>query len=279
MDNRRRITGKKIGVAVSVFLLALVVLSIYFKFYYMLISSVKSDSDILANPFSITMGLHWENYTSAFKKVIQYLGNSFIITGSVVAGVLIVGTMASYVFARFDFPFKNALFLFILAFMMIPDSMTLIPSFVLVTKLKLVNTFWAVILPGITMGQVMYILVIRAFIEGIPKDLFDAGEIEGMTSMGAFLHIVFPLAKPMFISMLLMTFLSSWNEFIWPLLTLSKESLRTVTLGLYSFSDAQQIRYGEMFAGFVLASIVPIVLFMCNMKHFITGITSGAIKA
>ena len=79
--------------------------------------------------------------------------------------------------------------------------------------------------------------------------------------------------------MLLMTFLASWNDFIWPLLTLSKESLKTVTVGLYSFADAQQIMYGEMFAGFTIASVPLILLFGFNMKHFITGITSGAIKA
>ncbi len=277
--DRKNSRKKKLSAAICIAIEAVIVIFIYFKFYYMIISSVKANSDILANPFLITQGLHFENYVTAFQKVMKYLGNSFIITGGVVAGVLFVGTASAYIFARFQFPFKNALFLFILAFMMIPDTMTLIPSFVLVTKLKLVNTFWAVILPTVTMGQIMYILVIRAFIEGIPNDLFDAGKIDGVSNLGAFIHIVFPLAKPMFISMLLMTFLTSWNDFIWPLLTLTKESLKTVTLGLYSFSDAQQIRYGEMFAGFVLASIPPILLFGFNMKHFITGLTSGAIKA
>lgn len=270
---------RRIGAIICVSVGMFCVLMIYFKFYFMLVSSIKNNNEIISAPFVFPARIEWRNYIKAFEKVITYLGNSISVTGSVVIGVFIVGTLTAYIFARFDFPFKNAIFVFILSFMMIPDTLTLIPSFVLITKLRLVNTFWAVILPQTAGCQIIYILVMRSVFESIPQDLFSAADIDGASHIQKFFNIVLPLSKAMLISMLLMTFLASWNDFIWPLLTLSKESLKTVTVGLYSFADAQQIMYGEMFAGFTIASVPLILLFGFNMKHFITGITSGAIKA
>ena len=162
---------------------------------------------------------------------------------------------------------------------MIPSILTLIPQFVLIVNLKLIGTFWATILPYIAYGQIMFIFILKTFIEGIPKELFDSVKIDGANDVKAFFHIVLPLAKPIITSLALMNFLANWNDFIWPLLVLKGDNMKTITVGLYSFTDAQQIQYGTMFAGFVIAALPLVLLFSINMKYFIQGVTSGAIKA
>jgi len=162
--------------------------------------------------------------------------------------------------------------------MMIPGVLTLIPSFVLIAKMKLINTHWGLILPYIAFGQITFVFILRSFIERIPRDLFEAARIDGASHAKVFRHVVMPLAKPILISLMLMNFLANWNDFIWPLLVVPKEKMKTVTVGLYAFTDVQQVQYGLMFAGFVIASIPLIILFSINMNYFIKGVTAGAIK-
>lgn len=271
---------KWISKVVVIVLLGFCTIATYFPFYFMIISSFKNNVEISANPFLITYPFRVDNYIAAFLKVIGYMKNSLFVTGFTVIGTVFVGVLASYVFARFEFPFKNTIYTFILSFLMIPSILTLIPMFVLVNKLHLMGTFWAAILPDMANAQIMLILVLRAFIEGLPGDLFDAAVLDGASHKQVFQYVVFPLTKPTVFSLALITFLNSWNDFLWPLLTLSSsDKLKTITLGLYSFRDLQQIQYGPMFAGFILASIPLIILFSCNMKHFIAGMTAGAVKA
>lgn len=277
MSNKAK---QKICKCVNIAVLSFLVVCTFFPFYFMIISSFKNNAQIAANPFLLSSPFRFENYVSAFGKIIGYMKNSLIITGCTVIGIVIVGSISAYVFAKFEFPFKNAIYMFILAFMMIPIILTLIPLFVLVNQLKLIGSYFAVILPDIATGQITYIIILRSFIEGIPHELFESARIDGAKHRQIFTHIAFPLTKATIFSLALMAFLNSWNDFLWPLLTLSaNDSMKTITLGLYSFRDIQQIQYGPMFAGFVLASLPLIILFSTNMKYFISGITSGAVKA
>jgi ABC-type glycerol-3-phosphate transport system permease component len=258
---------------------AVLILLTFFPFYFLLISSVKSNKQILEQYFLPVLPFHFENYVKAFEKVIFYLGNSIFVCTTTAVGVAIISCISAYIFARFEFPGKNALFTILLAFMMIPGVLTLIPSFVLIARMKLINTHWGLILPYIAFGQITFVFILRSFIERIPKDLFEAARIDGASHAKVFRHIVMPLAKPILISLMLMNFLANWNDFIWPLLVVPKEKMKTVTVGLYAFTDVQQVQYGLMFAGFVIASIPLIILFSINMNYFIKGVTAGAIKA
>ncbi len=257
---------------------ALILLLTYFPIYFMIISSFKNNDQISSNYFLVTFPLHFENYTAAFLKVVRYLGNSVIVSGAAVIGVMIFGCMAAYVFARYDFPGKNSIYMFIISFLMIPSVLTLVPQFVLVNNLGLNNTYWSCILPYIATGQIMFIVILRTFIGEIPSDLFDAAKIDGAGNLRIFVKVVFPLSKQIIVSLLLINFLGTWNDFVWPQLTLTKDALKTVTVGLYAFTDAQQIQYGYMFAGFVVASVPLVILFSANMKSFVSGITVGAVK-
>lgn len=263
----------------NIFLQIILVITTFLPFYFMLISSVKTNDQILNQYFLPVVPFHFDNYVKAFEKVIHYLYNSMIICIVSTIGVAVIACITAYIFARFVFPMKNTLFTILMAFMMIPSVLTLIPSYVLIAKLHLMNNLFGCILPYITSGQIQFIFILKTYIEQIPKDLFDAANIDGASHPSVFVNIVFPLSKPMLISLMLLNFLNNWNDFVWPMLVLSGEKIKTVTVGLYAFTDAQQVQYGPMFAGFVIASIPLLVLFSLNMNYFIKGMTAGAIKA
>ena len=272
-------TRKKVFHQFNIVFQSIIVFFTFLPFYFMAVSSLKTNPQIISNYFGITFPLHFENYVKAFGRVAHYLWNSIVICGITVAGVILLSCISAYVFARYEFRGKKFLFILILSFLMIPGVLTLIPQFVLIVKLNLIGTRWAAILPYIAYGQIMAIFILRTFIEGIPRDIFDSAKIDGAGDIVAFFNIVIPFARPMITSLALMNFLANWNDFIWPLLVLPKEKMKTVTVGLYAFTDIQQIQYGILFAGFIIASVPLVVLFSLNMNYFIKGVTSGAIKA
>lgn len=260
-------------------ILMLIVLCTFFPYYFMLISSLKNNAEIAAYPFTVTLPLRFENYTSSYRMILQNLVNSIIVTGCTVAGTSVIAVLSAYVFARFEFPGKQFLYMFIMAFLMIPSVLTLIPMYVLVSDMGLIGTHASAILPMIATAQIQFIVILVPYIEGLPQDLFDAARLDGANQVQTFFYVASPLIKATLTSQMLLTFLNSWNDFVWPMLTLSSnKDLKTITLGLYSYRDVQQILYGPMFAGFFMASIPLILLFSFNMKHFISGLTSGAIK-
>lgn len=271
---------KIISQAMIIIILAIIVVLTFFPFYFMIISSFKNNGEIAAYPFTMTLPIRWENYAQSVEMILGYFKNSILITGGTVLGTSLIAISSAYVFAKFKFPGKNVLYMFVLMFMMIPGILTLIPQYVLVSDLKLIGTRWAAILPVIATAQIQFIVVLRPYIEGLPNDLFEAAKLDGAGGMKTFFFVVAPLIKPTLTSQMLLTFLNSWNDFVWPMLTLSgNKALKTITLGLYSYRDVQQVLYGPMFAGFVMASIPLVILFSLNMKNFIGGLTAGAVKS
>lgn len=272
--------NKKIFSQVTiVVILGIIVALTFFPYYFMIISSFKDNNEIAGNPFFMTLPIRWQNYVDSFEMIVGYFKNSILITGATVIITTVIAVSSSYVFSRYEFPGKDFLFMSIMTFIMIPGILTLIPQYVLVSDMKLIGTRWAAILPFVATAQVQFIVVLRPYIEGLPKDLFDAATLDGAGGIKTFFWVVAPLIKPTLTSQMLLTFLNSWNDFVWPMLVLSgNKALKTITVGLYSFRDAQQILYGPMFAGFVMAAIPLVILFSVNMKSFISGLTSGSIK-
>lgn len=270
----------RLSKAVIMIILLVIVILTFFPYYFMVISSFKNNAEISAHPFTVTLPFRIENYISSFWMILGYFKNSLIVTGVSVIFTSLIAISSSYVFAKFEFPGKSFLYMFILAFLMIPGVLTLIPQYVLVSDMKMIGTYWAAILPFVATAQIQFIVVLRPYIEGLPQDLFEAAKLDGAGGIKTFFYVVSPLIKPTLTSQMLLTFLNSWNDFVWPMLTLSSNrKLKTITLGLYSYRDVQQILYGPMFAGFVLAAIPLVILFSVNMKNFIGGLTAGAVKS
>jgi len=267
----------KAKILVIVVLAILAVLTFY-PFVIMLFISFKDISQFDHARFTLTFPLHWENYPIAWKQMSRYILNSIYISTGTVIGVLICGTLTAYALARFNFPGKMFFYYAIISLMMIPGILTLIPSFVLVWYLGLINTRWGLWLPYIAGGQIFVIFVLRTFFASIPEDLFESARIDGASELQSFWHIALPLSEHMVATLAVLNILGTWNDIIWPLLVITRDELRTITIGLLAFQSMYVTQWGILFAGYVIAALPLLIAFMFTSRLFIEGLTSGAIK-
>lgn len=264
---------------IHIFLIILGILTFY-PFVFTIITSFKDNFQFIHNFWGITWPLHFSNYTDAWSRISRYILNSGIVTTSSAFGVLAIASISAFVFARFNFPGREFLFLCILSLLMIPGILTLVPAFLLVKRLGLLNTYWVLILPYISGGQVFAIFILRSFIASLPEELFEAARVDGATTFQSFFRIAVPLSKPILVTVAIMNVLGTWNDYVWPLVTIPDGRMWTITVGIVSFSSQYGglEMWGPMFAGYVIASIPLIVLFFFTMRYFIAGLTSGALK-
>lgn len=270
-------------------LMTLVLLTIY-PVVYMIVTSFKSNAQIYAHfwewplPAALRAKLGWgvephpENYLRAWHAVGPYLLNSVVVSASTLFGLLLFSSLSAYVFARYEFKGKEVLFYAILALLMVPGVLTLIPAAVLVMRLHLFNNLLGLIIPYMSGGQVFAIFILRGFFAAIPQDYFDAARIDGAGEFQVYRHIVLPLSKPILGTVAIMNVMSTWNDYVWPLVVLSSEKLRTVAVGLTYFRNEYLVRQGHLMAGNVLASIPIIILFLFTMRLFIKGLSAGGLK-
>lgn len=261
-------------------IVTLIFISLY-PFIFMIVSSFKTTEEVLHNFFGLPSSLEYRNYADAWKEISPFLLNTVLVSIITMLGVLILSSIDAYVFARFTFPGKEWIFILLLSLLMIPGILTLVPRFLVVRDLKLLNTYWALILPYIAGGQVMPIFILRSFFSSLPKELFEAAKIDGASETQCFLDIALPLSKSILFTVSLMNFLNTWNEYIWPLVTVTKAELFPITVGLVVFQTrySGSAAWGPLFAGYTIASIPIVTLFLFTMRYYIAGITSGALKA
>lgn len=244
----------------------------------LLIMSLKSAGQIATNPLSPEPPYHFDNYLKAWEGIREYIGNSLIVTVSILLGNLTFSATAAYVFARYKFPGKNFIFLLVLGLMMIPNIVILIPRFILVRDLKLLNTLWAVIIPGIFGASAFNIFVLRTFFETLPEELFESARLDGGGHYALLRHIVVPLSWPILSTLAILQILWAWNDYVWPLMVLNRDYLRTISIGLVFLADQRQVELGLQMAGNVIASIPLFILFLMAMRTFVQGLTEGALK-
>lgn len=219
-------------------------------------------------------------YRSAWRQIRPYMVNSLVVSLATAAGVLLLGSMSAFVLSRFRFFGSKLAFLFIISTMMFPGVLTLVPSFLLVKQLGLMNTYWAMILPYVAGGQVFAIYVLKSFFDGLPEDLFEAARIDGAGYFGQYRYIVLPLSKPIFSVVLVMNILGTWNNFLWPFVVTTDSSYHVVASGLFVIATSQAApNLGPLFAAYVLSSIPLFLLFVYATRPFIQGLTTGAFKA
>ena len=242
------------------------------------IISLKSPSQFTRVPFLPTWPLRWENYEFAVQIISQFLLNSIITSGATVSGVLLLSSLAAYSFAQIRFPGRTFVFYAVLALMMVPASLTLVPSFVLIRDLRLINTYWSLILPWIAGGQIIGILILRAFFESLPGEMFDACRIDGASDWQIYWYVALPLTRSMLGVVAVLNILGTWNNLIWPTLTLPERKMWPLTPGLYSYMEQYYTSYGRVMAGLLLGSIPLVILFVFTSRLFVEGLTSGAIK-
>jgi ABC-type glycerol-3-phosphate transport system permease component len=260
-------------------LVALLVLTLV-PVLLMLTMSLKNRGQIFTQFWALPRPPLWENYVYGWRGMRTYIFNSLLFGTASVLGVVFLSSLAGYVFARHRFPGKEVIYVAILSLLMIPGVLTLIPSFVLVRQLGLLDTPWALILPWTAGGQVFGIMLCRSYFATIPNELFEAGRIDGASELTLYWQVALPLSWPILITLAIMHFIGSYNDFIWPLVTITDPSKQVVGVGLRQFvNQFGVVDIGAQMAGYAVSVIPLLILFTFGMKYYIQGVTAGALKA
>ena len=220
-----------------------------------------------------------ENFTRLFQEmpIVQYVVNSTFLATSHTLLLLAIATMGGFAFAKYSFRGRGILFAIVLASMMIPFHLVLVPLFTLLYQFGWLDTYQGVILPYLASSG-FGVFLMRQFILGIPTDLVDAARIDGSSEFGIYWRVILPTVKPAMGALSIFGFLGAWNEFLWPMIVLRDADKYTLPLGLASLVGVYRQEYGMLMAG-TLLSILPImVLFLAMQREFVQGITLGAVK-
>ena len=265
---------------IHVILLLAAVLT-FFPFFFLFITSFKTTPQFIHDFWGLPIPPEFANYRDAWSRVSPYVLNSLFVSITSMLGMVLVSSLTAFIFARYNFPGREIFFFAILALLMIPSVLTLVPTFLLIKDFGLLDTYWALILPYIAGGQVLAIFILRSFLAALPEELFESARLDGASLWDLYARIAMPLSKPILVTVAIMNILATWNDYIWPLVTIPDGRKWTVSVGIVSFGSTYSglQNYGPMFAGYVIASIPLIILFLFTMRYFIAGLTSGAIKA
>lgn len=277
-SNRRPRRGWVLQGRIHVLLILLVVFS-FIPLVLTIFMSFRSYGQVLIDFWALPDPWLWQNYVFAWNQVgvniMDSLGYSLASTVLTMA----LSGITGYVFGRHQFPGKDVLFMLILALIMIPSILTLIPAYVLVTNLGLTNTPWALILPWSAGGQVMGIFLVRSYIASVPEEIFESARMDGAGEWTILRHIGIPLSMPMMVTVGVLQMIGTYNDYIWPSLTISNPNAQPVALALWKFSSTYTIsQMGPEFASYVMSAIPLVILMAFGMRYFIQGATSGAIK-
>ncbi len=262
-------------------------------FIYMLLSAVKSYGSIINNNFWPwwplgTEAPQWSNFPDAIQTIgfdkqwgvplfYRYFSNSAIVTLAIVIGTLFTSILAAYTFAFIKVPGRNILFMFILATLMIPNDLTLVPKLVMMYNFKWYNTYLALTVPF--MVSVFGIFLLRQFYQQIPKDLFDAALIDGAGHIRYLFSIVLPLSKPAVITVALLNFIWSWDSFKWPLLVTRNSNMRVLAVGLQQFLVGEGGTKEQLMMAFATMVVLPVLIFyFFTQRYFTEGIARTGIK-
>ncbi|HOT98763.1 MAG TPA: carbohydrate ABC transporter permease [bacterium] len=257
------------------------VIALFFllPFIWILLTSLKPEAEVFSRAL-LPRSLHLENYLLLFHKMpfIQYLQNSVLISAVSVTGVVLSSSLVGYAFGCMTWPGRNFLFYFVIATMMLPMQVTMIPVFVIFTKLGWLNTFKPLTVPMFLGGGAFNIFLMRQFFMTVPASLLDAARIDGCSELGIWWRIVLPLARPALATVAILTFMFTWNDFLTPLIYLSDKAKGTLALGLGQLAGQQQPEWAVLMAASILMMLPVIVLFFLFQKYFIQGFTMSGIK-
>ncbi len=244
-----------------------------------LLSSFKTNEEI-NRVFTLPSSFNFGNYARVFESsaVMLNIANSFLITGSTILIAVYVTSMASYSLARRKEVFFQVLYFVFISASMIPIAANLVPLYVLINKLGLVDTRTSLILISAASSIPMGILLYTGFIKGITRSLEESASLDGCGKFNIFRKIIFPILRPVTVTYIVISSINVWNDFLMPLLFIRTESKKTITLAVYSFMSEYVNDWGAIYALLTIAFIIPVVFFILNQKHFYGGVTDGAIK-
>jgi len=249
-------------------------------FFFLLTGSFKTTSELFAVPF------HWlpkewtfRNYYKVFHDIPfwRYFRNTMVIVIFNIAGAIIANSLVGYGFARLRFPFRDQIFMIVIATMILPYQVTLIPLYLMFTKMKWIGTFLPLIVPGF-FGNAFYIFLMRQFLVGIPIELTESARIDGANEFQIFTRLIMPISKPVLATVAIMAFMRAWNDFLGPLVFLGSDRLYTLSLAASMLRSNLDPNW-ELLLALGAVMVTPVlVLFFLLQKYFIQGITMSGIK-
>ena len=276
MIRRRKLKG----ILVSL-LLAVLTVSFLYPLYYMLINSLKTRTDFFTNQFSLPGApLQFVNYTTMISqfKILNLFKNSFIISAFTVVGLLIIGTFASYVFAEYRFKGRSVIYVAVLATMFIPSQVTIIPLYVLFSKIGLVSTYWSVVFAYLALFLPECILLMTANFRSIIDELLEAAEIDGCGYLQRVWNVVIPMGRAAIFLSIIFYFIMSWNDLFTPMIFLQSMEKRTVMVALAALMGRYTGAPTLQFAGLLLSAVPALIVYIIFQKNIIKGLSLGSIK-
>ena len=248
-------------------------------FVWMLSSSLKKNLEVFHIPPTLIPAVpQWHNYIEIFKVVPYsrwFLNSTFIAVTQTVL-YLFVASLAGYTFSRLRFPGREAIFTLYLATMMVPGEVTLIPKFILMKELHLIDTFAAVILPGVFNAYGVFLL--RQFFMTLPDSLEEAAILDGASYFRIYWNIILPLSGPALATLGLFSFMGAWNDFLWPLIVINSENMKPLSVGLASFHGLYETNWPLLMAASTVALIPIVIIFVVAQKYFVQGIALTGVK-
>ena len=271
---------KLANVLIFLTLLALSISNLY-PLFYMFMNSIKSRTDYYINPFSVLgLKLTSENYLTMISqfKILNLFKNSFIISFFSIILLLCFGIFASYAFAKINFRGRNVIYLLVISTLFIPVQATIIPLYVLFSKVRLVNTYWSVIFMYVGMFLPEVILLMTSTFRGIPDEMIEAAKLDGAGYFDIIRYVIIPMGRPAIILCVIFYYIVTWNDLFTPMILLQSMDRRTVMVALAALLSRYSGDPTFQFAGLVLASIPAILVYALFQRYIIKGISMGATK-
>ncbi len=273
---RRVRVGQIVAHAIIILLLFLMVYPLFMAVW----CSFKSTAQFNVSKWYPTLPFTLDNISYAVRRLYVYILNTILVGGVGTLGMLVVSSLAAFAFARMKFPLKNLLYMMVLALMMVPAIMTLVPSFMLYKTMVGTNTYTILILPIITGGSVFGVFLLRGFFGGINESIFEAARIDGAGELRCFFSIGIPLAMPILMTLAIMQLSGVWNDYIWPTIAIptAMEKITIAAAIKKEFLSANTANYPTLFAGYLVSAIPLVLLYVFANKFYVEGLTATAIK-
>jgi len=253
-----------------------------FPFIMMLMIASKDRAQIATRFWGFPDPIRWENFATGFTLTQRYILNSVVVSGFATLLTLACAVMMAYAFSQLRFPGRTALWVCSISLLMVPGILVLVPLFLTVRSLGMLNSYPGLILPQVAGALPFALFLFRTFFDQLPRDLFSSARIDGASEPAVLWHVVLPLSKPIVSTVGVLTLLATWNNYVWPLVCVRDEELRTIPLGLvFLFTELNLSNFpnpGLEMATYAVASVPMLVCFFFALRTFLHGLTSGAIK-
>jgi N-acetylglucosamine transport system permease protein len=255
---------------------------VIFPFLWMIMTSFKSNTEILFSPWDLPASLQWQNFSNAWNeaRIGRYVFNSVIVIAMSLTGTLLVSAMAAYALARFEFPGNRALFYLFMAGLMFPVFLGLVPLYFLMDDLNIKDTYHGLALVYTAYSLPFTIFFLVGFFKTLPSEVAEAAIVDGASQFKTFFQIMLPMAKPGLIAMGIFNFLGQWNQYLLPLVLMQDEDKRVLSqgLGMLAIQQGYQNDYGALFAAMTITMIPTLIIYILFQRRLESGLTAGALK-